>query len=466
MPDRRLSILSLSPISAARRRGPAVAATLLVLAGLTLTSAAALYTSFEAGSPASMDFATRNWNMYPESETAIPALTASSPEDTRIVAEGDTASRPSIYETALQLEAGDTLAGLLIDLGFDRRDVANAMAILTTRANLKRLPAGLDVHLKIRPATDAEPNPTLLALLIRPEARREVTLERGDAGGYRATEKTFRTESRLGRARGTVNGSLIASARAAGVPQKALADMLRAFAWDVDFQHDIKAGDRFDALIEQHWTEDGRKLDLARMLWGELSVGGGRQRYSVYRFAARGRDDFFYTRSGESVVKALLRTPLNLSRVSSQFGMRRHPVLRFTRMHTGIDFAAPTGTPILAAGAGRVVQAGRNGGYGKWVKIRHGNGLATGYAHMSRIAAGIRRSAHVRQGQVIGFVGSTGLTTGPHLHFELHRGSKPINPLSVARTAVRERLTGAELARFKKHVLAIDKALRTALPLR
>jgi murein DD-endopeptidase MepM/ murein hydrolase activator NlpD len=155
------------------------------------------------------------------------------------------------------------------------------------------------------------------------------------------------------------------------------------------------------------------------------------------------------------VIKALLRTPLNMSRISSRFGMRRHPVLRFTRFHAGVDFSAPTGTPILAAGSGRVIEAGPNGGYGKWVKIGHGNGMATGYAHMSRIAPGVRRSARVRQGQVIGYVGSTGMSTGPHLHFELHRNGKPVDPQGVARTT-RSRLPGAELRRFRAAVSEID----------
>jgi murein DD-endopeptidase MepM/ murein hydrolase activator NlpD len=147
-----------------------------------------------------------------------------------------------------------------------------------------------------------------------------------------------------------------------------------------------------------------------------------------------------------------------MSRISSRFGMRRHPVLRFTRLHAGIDFAAPSGTPILAAGAGRIVEAGFNGGYGRWIKISHANGLATGYAHLSRIAPGVRRSARVRQGQVIGYVGSSGLSTGPHLHFELHKNGRPVNPLSMARTAMRSRLAGEELKRFKARVSEIDRA--------
>jgi murein DD-endopeptidase MepM/ murein hydrolase activator NlpD len=255
---------------------------------------------------------------------------------------------------------------------------------------------------------------------------------------------------------------VIASAEAAGVPRQPLAEMLRAFSWDVNFQHDIKAGDRFDVLIERSWTSDGHEVDAGRVLWAELTTGGGAESFSLYRFKPADGEEFFYNREGESVVKALLRTPLNMSRISSRFGMRRHPVLRFTRLHAGVDFAAPPGTPILAAGAGQVVEAGRNGGYGKWVKILHQGGLATGYAHMSRIAPGVRRSARVRQGQVIGFVGSTGLSTGPHLHFELHRNGRPVNPLTMARTAERARLAGKDLERFRARVAEIDLARETA----
>lgn len=277
-----------------------------------------------------------------------------------------------------------------------------------------------------------------------------------------ATVKVFEIESKLRRAAGAVNGSVIASVEAAGVPHTALAEMLRAFSWDVNFQHDIKAGDRFALLIEQSWTEDGRPVGGGRVLWAEITTGGGEQTYGIYRFQPLGGADFFYDRDGESVVKTLLRTPLNLSRVSSRFGLRRHPVLGFTCLHAGIDFAAPAGTPILAAGDGRIVEAGLNGGYGRWVKIHHDNGLATGYAHLSRIASGVRRSARIRQGQVIGFVGSSGLSTGPHLHFELHRNGQPVNPLDVARASQRQRLAGAELARFKERIEEIDKARATA----
>lgn len=381
----------------------------------------------EASPPASM----------PDSPVAVPA--------------------PAAVETSARLKKGGTVAGLLHGLGIAAKDVSNAVAALKSRVRLNRLRVGQEITVTLVPAEGAD-EPLLMALAIRPEPRREITLERNDSGDFSVEEEIFQTVAKLQRASGAVEGSVINSAEAAGVPRPALVEMLRAFSWDVNFQHDIKVGDRFDVLIEQAWTSDGWPVDAGRVLWAELTTGGGEQSYSIYRFKPHDGEEFFYNGEGESVVKALLRTPLNMSRISSRFGMRHHPVLRFTRLHAGIDFAAPTGTPILAAGAGRVVEAGPNGGYGRWIKISHAGGLATGYAHLSRIAPGVRRSARVKQGQVIGYVGSSGLSTGPHLHFELHRSGRPVDPLSMARTALRSRLSGAELARFKAHVAEIDRA--------
>ncbi|UYN93236.1 MAG: peptidoglycan DD-metalloendopeptidase family protein [Enhydrobacter sp.] len=362
------------------------------------------------------------------------------------------------YETVVRLGKGDTVAGLLGDLDFAREEIARAVATLADHVEMRRLPVGLSMAVQVRaPGEGEEAKPILQALTIRPEARREITLERDDKGDFAAREKVFETEARVERVSGSIDGSLIGSAAQAGVPARAMAEMLRAFSWDVNFQHDIKVGDRFDVMLEQSWTSDGKPVDSGRVLWASLTTEGGRKTHTVYRFQPRGGEDFFYDGEGRSVVKSLLRTPLNMSRISSTFGMRRHPLLGFTRMHTGVDFAAPTGTPILAAGSGTVAQAGRNGGYGLWVLIRHENGLSTGYAHMHGIARGVRVGTRVRQGQVIGFVGSTGMSTGPHLHFELHRNGRPVNPLDVARTEIRTRLTGDELARFKVAVAGIDR---------
>ena len=276
-----------------------------------------------------------------------------------------TTPAPSAVETSARLKKGGTVAGALHGLGVATKDVGNAVAALKARVRLNRLPVGQEINVTLGPTEDDEGKPLLVALRIRPEPKREVALERDGSGDFSVEEQIFATVPRLQRASGEVDGSVIVSAEAAGVPRAALAEMLRAFSWDVNFQHDIKVGDRFDVLIEQAWTSDGWPVDAGSVLWAELTTGGGKESFSIYRFKPRDGEEFFYNGEGESVVKALLRTPLNMSRISSRFGMRRHPVLKFTRLHAGVDFAAPPGTPILAAGAGRVGVGGRNRGYGR-----------------------------------------------------------------------------------------------------
>jgi murein DD-endopeptidase MepM/ murein hydrolase activator NlpD len=408
---------------------------------------------------------------YPESGTPMPEMAALAPAAASVdvpavpsdpaPADAEHAAPPPV-ETSVHLKKGDTIARVLGRLGVVAAEVAEAVAALAGHVHMERLPVGQAITVKMQPADEEGAEPILLALSIRPEPRRMFVLERDEDGDYTVEEEIFEVAPKLQRAAGEVDGSVIASAEAAGVPRAPLAEMLRAFSWDVNFQHDIKPGDRFEVLIEREWTTDGVPVDAGRVLWAEITTGGGAENYSVYRFKPRNGEEFFYNAEGESVVKALLRTPLNMSRISSRFGLRHHPILGFTRLHAGVDFAAPPGTPVLAAGAGRVVMAGFNGGYGRWVEISHDGGLATGYAHLSRIAAGVHSRVRVRQGQVIGFVGSSGLATGPHLHFELHRNGRPVDPLGVARTSLRARLGGQDLVRFTARVAEIDKARESA----
>ncbi len=361
------------------------------------------------------------------------------------------------YEATVRIEKGDTLEKLLRDMDFAAGEIGRAIAALKPMLKGIRLPVGETITLTVQTPSEAEGKPTLQALVIRPEARREIILERAPDGSYTARQRAFDVVPRLVRAGGIINGSLRGSADAAGIPPPVLAEMLRAFSWDVNFQYDIKRGDRFSVLIEQFHTTDGRLVSPGRVLWAQLTTGNGRHAFNVYRFKPARGAEFFYYANGQSVVKSLLRTPMNLSRVSSRYGMRQHPILGFSGMHTGVDFAAPYSTPILAAGAGTVVAAGPNGGYGNWVKIDHGDGVATGYAHMAHFASGIRRGVRVRQGQVVGFVGSTGLSTGPHLHYELHQKGRPVNPLT-ARATQRAALGGDDLKRFRAIVVRMDRA--------
>jgi murein DD-endopeptidase MepM/ murein hydrolase activator NlpD len=238
---------------------------------------------------------------------------------------------------------------------------------------------------------------------------------------------------------------MVDSALAAGVPYAVTAALIRAFSYDVDFQRDIQPGDRFKVMYDTYTSDGGsRPGDLQ---YAELVLSG-----KVHAIYGVRRDDGtvdFYTRDGKSVRRNLLRTPVDGARLTSGFGMRMHPILGYTRMHKGVDFGVPTGTPIFAAGDGVVEQAGWAGGYGRFVLIRHNTHMETAYGHMSRLAS--VAGEHVRQGQVIGYVGATGEATGPHLHYEVRKDGAQVNPISVT-LPVDNGLEGRQLVAFLKTV--------------
>jgi murein DD-endopeptidase MepM/ murein hydrolase activator NlpD len=239
------------------------------------------------------------------------------------------------------------------------------------------------------------------------------------------------------------------------VPPAVLAEVVRIFSWDVDYQRETRPGDEIAVLFERERVADGPVIGAGDIRYARLDVGG--RIVEAFRFE-RGDDAAFFTRDGESLRKFLLRTPVSGARMSSGFGMRRHPILGYTRMHRGIDFAAPTGTPIYAAGDGRLVRVGRYGGYGNYIRIQHGEGYATAYAHLSRFAEGMRSGRRVEQGDVIGYVGSTGRSTGPHLHFEVLENGEQVDPLGVAQPPA-ENLEGEALAAFQREVQAVETRL-------
>jgi hypothetical protein len=264
------------------------------------------------------------------------------------------------------------------------------------------------------------------------------------------------------RASGVLRGSLYAAGADAGVPRSVMVGMIRAFSYDVDFQREMHPGDRFEVVFERFTDETGVVARDGAVVYAALSIGNTLRR--IYRHqAADGLWDYYNDR-GESVRKALLRTPVNGARLTSGFGNRFHPISATPRFTRGIDFGVGAGTPIQAAGDGRIEQMGWNGGYGNYVRVRHTAEYATAYGHMSRFARGLRVGATVRQGQVIGFVGATGRATGPHLHYEVMRGGRQINPLGV-RFAAGRKLAGPELARFNATREAAE-ALIARLPVR
>ena len=246
------------------------------------------------------------------------------------------------------------------------------------------------------------------------------------------------------RIQAAVGGSLYRSARAAGVPAKAVEAYIKAIAAQIDIS-DIDSSDRFDIILEHRRAETG-ETEVGALMFAGLDRARGKD-LRLLPWEQDGRVQWFEA-SGVGRQSGLLQRPVAGS-VSSRFGLRLHPILGYFRMHKGQDFRASTGTPILAATDGKVVRAGRAGGYGNQVRIAHAGGLMTSYSHMSRISA--RVGERVRQGEVIGYVGSTGLSTGPHLHYELYRNGVAVNPASVKFTS-RAQLSGRDLANFRSQL--------------
>ena len=276
---------------------------------------------------------------------------------------------------------------------------------------------------------DRSPNQRV-ELDLRGEQIREKVLERA-------------TTSRIAVTSAEIDHSLYAAGRKAGLSPSAIAVMTdEIFKYDIDFK-DVQPGDRFSAVVEETWRE-GERIGGGRILAATFSTAG--KTYTGFRFERDGKTEY-YTADGRPLKKSFIRMPIPYARLSSKFGARRHPVLGKMRMHKGVDYAAGTGTPIMAAGDARVQFVGQQRGYGNVVILDHGRGHTTLYAHMSRFGK-IRKGQSVGQGTVIGYVGSTGLATGPHLHYEFRVNGQHRNPLSVTMPPP-EPLKGADLAAFK-----------------
>ncbi|MDZ4317352.1 MAG: peptidoglycan DD-metalloendopeptidase family protein, partial [Phenylobacterium sp.] len=297
----------------------------------------------------------------------------------------------------------------------------------------------------------------LIGLSLRTGPATAVTLSRTFDGALRLREmeEAIRNETTV--AQGEIHGSLYESAAKLGATSSVTSKVVKLFAHKLDFQRDIKAGDEFKLVFERRVTESGRVVETGELEYAEVKG------VKFYRFERNNGDVDYFDETGKNIRGFLLRTPVDGARITSNFGPRRHPVLGFRRSHQGVDFGAGTGTPILSAGDGVIVEARRWGGYGNWVRVRHADGWETGYAHASRFAKGIRPGMRVKQGQVIAYVGSTGMSTGPHLHYEVWKNGQRVNPIG-AKVPQGTILTGGELAAFKAKKSRIDTLLASSGP--
>lgn len=350
------------------------------------------------------------------------------------------------------LERGQSLGELLRRVGLAAAEFEPVVRAAAPHLNPRQLAPGLRLEA-------FEDGGQVIRLQVALAGRGELAVRRLD-GGWSGEFRPYRKETRVRSARGVLSGTLDRSLVEAGAPPELAHAMADVLQWDLDFTRDLRNGDRFEALFEEELVE-GVVAGLGRVLALHYRQTG--RDLEVYRY---GPGDAYYDASGRPIEKMFLRAPLPYSRVTSRFSARRfHPVLKVARPHYGVDYGAPVGTPVRVTAAGTVELAAWSGGGGKTVKVRHGNGYQTAYLHLSRYAEGIRRGARVRQGEIIGYVGSTGLATGPHLDYRVQHHGRWIDPQSL-KSVPAEPLTVAALGDFARRREAMRIALAGEAPYR
>ncbi|MCK9799089.1 peptidoglycan DD-metalloendopeptidase family protein [Pseudomonas sp. MAFF 302030] len=364
-----------------------------------------------------------------------------STDDTQETAEAEPAVQEEIKAPGHKeviVAKGDTLSTLFEKVGLPSTAVHEVLASDKQAKQFTQLKHGQKLEFELSP--DGQLN-TLHSKVSDLES---ITLTKGDKG-FTFNRVTTKPVVRSAYAHGIINSSLSQSAARAGLSHSQTMDMANVFGYDIDFAQDIRQGDEFDVIYEQK-VANGKVVGTGNILSARFTNRG--KTYTAVRYTNKQGSSSYYTADGNSMRKAFIRTPVDFARISSRFSMgRKHPILNKIRAHKGVDYAAPRGTPIKAAGDGKVLLAGRRGGYGNTVIIQHGNTYRTLYGHMQGFAKGVQTGGNVKQGQVIGYIGTTGLSTGPHLHYEFQVNGVHVDPLGQ-KLPMADPIAKAERARF------------------
>ena len=370
-------------------------------------------------------------------------------------------------EHTVVAKKGDTVGSILRDLGAATDEIKAINAIFGSRAREGGLKEGQKLRVLTAAAGLGHMQP--LRVIIASDSAVEAAAALSDTGSYvaadiRNVDNEVADSGEDDANEDDGNGvrlyqSLYETALRNNVPPSVIEEFVRIYSYDVDFQRKAQPGDTFDVLYAEDETGEGRN----EVRYASLTVGGETKRYYRYQTTDDGAYDY-YDETGKSAKKFLVRKPVPMGIMRSGFGARNHPLLHYMKMHTGVDWAAPYGTPIFAAGNGTIDEIGPKGGYGKYVRLRHANGYQTAYGHMTAFARGLNVGSRVRQGQIIGFVGSTGLSTGAHVHYEILINDRFVDPMKVRLPRGRV-LDGAALALFEKDRGQLD-TLMARMPAR
>jgi len=373
---------------------------------------------------------------YPEARPLAPATDAR--EATAMATLTKVELEPEPEWTSVEIGRGENLSVIFDRLGLAPATLDQVMSSGEQATRLQRVYPGQSLLFRIEDgrleAIRYEPSFTELLEIVRA------------GGGYQSSFATLKLETRTKRAEARISTSLFVAGQEVGLSDNLIMQLAAIYGWDIDFALDIREGDTFKLLYEEQY-KDGRKVDEGPILAAEFTNRGTSLR--AVRYVAPDGSASYFSDTGTAMRKAFLRTPLKFTRISSNFNLRRrHPVLNRIRAHRGVDYAAPTGTAVKATGKGVVTYVGTKGGYGKTVMLRHGGVYSTLYAHLSKYAAGLERGDRVGQGAVVGYVGMTGLATGPHLHYEFQVNGIHRDPLTVPLPRA-EGIPRTELTRFQ-----------------
>lgn len=376
--------------------------------------------------------------LTPIADISIPLGTEAQEETIETVHE----IAPEFMET-YTVKPKENLASVLKKAGLTNQESYKISTALADILDLKKIQVGDKVE--VGHATGEEEEKILVLVSVEDRRGYKYTALRNEQDFFEANLIQPKVDLKMELAEGTIDGPFIASGKNSGIPTNVIQQIIWAFDGPIDFQRDLRKGDSFTAVFNKEYNMEGKPTGNGELLYASFQLRNKTHERFLYKDS---KDQFdYYDEAGKIARKLFTRHPLNRPRQTSSFGMRRHPILGYSTMHWGTDYGAPIGTPIYAPGEGTIVKAGRKGAYGNYVEIRHNSEYTTAYAHMNEIHSKIKIGRKIKAGEVIGYVGNTGRSTGPHLHWELHKSGRKINPKTQKITA-QKKLAGTELIRF------------------
>ncbi len=324
------------------------------------------------------------------------------------------------------LQEGETFTRALKQADLEDEEINDVVNIISKKIDLRKLKVGTLIETYTKSINDKK---VINEIIVYPDIEKKIYVKKVN-NKFVAGEDKKKLFSKLKIYEVEIHNSIYESLKKIDTPDEIIMEFVQLYSFDIDFQRDIRKGNKIKIFFEIYTDSQNNYIKSGKIYFSEIILNN--ESYELYRFQSEG-DEFveYFDSDGKSATKALMKTPINGARLSSGFGMRKHPILGYNKKHQGVDFAAPTGTPIMAAGTGHIEFIGNNGGAGKYIRIKHLNGYKTSYSHLSKYASGIQKNVKVRQGQVIGYVGNTGMSTGPHLHYEVIFNGKRINPMKM-----------------------------------